>query len=854
MTGHGRRSKIGAALRGALPDRLHKSNRRSRGAAELSVLVVTGSLVAGVFFGQGLSQTAVDVADGLTWLSDDPSGEIIQVNPATGDLEVRRLVGNPGDDLEVLDEYGQQLYITDHTTGQLLALDLTSTLVSGQRRVSTGGAADTLTTDDGVFLVDTELSTISGMDPVTTDVTGTIWVAPAGLADAAVDGDDAIWALEDDGVLHRLTWSAERQAFDDEEVEKVGGSGPGSVLVAHDEGVTVFGPDQGLVAQVGTDNERTADAPKVFGKLFAPEKSPSGLVPVAASESGFVIILSDDGVMEVDMGSVTCGEPGTPEVFSGLIYVPCRGEGKVVRLDANGLRADDDIPTPGSDDPELVLDDDNLIINAPGADQGVVVHHDGSTTAIVRDDADIPLVTPTSTSTPPPPPPPDLLDDLLGDDDQDDEEDNTPAANGGNDNGGDDNGGGNHNGDNNNGGGNNGGNDDECDEQGDSPSTGNSPDPSDDPSPNTRGGKGGKGDKSGRDDDECEPPDKDPGPGVGQPVTAPDDVVAQAQPEGQVLVTWTHSGYPRADKFVVRSSDGETEPAAYYARQIYLKATPGTAATYTVSAVVDGEEFRSDPSDPVTTTARPGAPAVTAAAEYVVDDDEVRFEVEVTWTEADANGEPVTDYALTVKPPDGEQSRQADASDRSETFAWTCDRGDDPGCTVGGDYTVTVMASSDLGNGAPGTFSGKAPAQPPPPVPPANKQIVDGSSPKTSTADIDGVGEITLKLRPPNDWSRFPGTCTYVVDGASQPIECDARSVTIAYNNGPRVAPESGTVEHTVTFVADNGATTSSSAPFAFTSTQDVYQPQPQPDPDDPGYPGGPQNPPACYPVRCQIP
>ena len=80
-------------------------------------------------------------------------------------LEVKQVVGNPGDDLEVTGQYDGQLYVTDHTTGQLLAFDLTSILVSGQRRVSTGGAVDTIYNDDGVFLVDGEQSTIAAMDP-----------------------------------------------------------------------------------------------------------------------------------------------------------------------------------------------------------------------------------------------------------------------------------------------------------------------------------------------------------------------------------------------------------------------------------------------------------------------------------------------------------------------------------------------------------------------------------------------------------------------------------------------------------------------------------------------------------------
>ena len=240
MTSQGLGARIGRTAGRILPARLgggaratdgprdkRRDKKGGRGAAELSVVVVAGSLVAGVFFGQGLSSTAVDVADGLTWLSDDPSGEVIQVNPATGALQVRQKIGNPGDDIEVAAQYGDRIYVADHTSGQLLAFDLTSILVSGQRRISTGGDVDTLGHGDDVFLVDPEQSTIAAIDPALTDPIGTIWVAPAGLADAAIDGAGTVWALEDDGALHSLRWSDDVQEFEEVETYPLAMSGPG---------------------------------------------------------------------------------------------------------------------------------------------------------------------------------------------------------------------------------------------------------------------------------------------------------------------------------------------------------------------------------------------------------------------------------------------------------------------------------------------------------------------------------------------------------------------------------------------------------------------------------------------------
>ncbi|WP_134764942.1 hypothetical protein [Nocardioides sp. 1609] len=833
--GRGWRGRLRTVAGGLSPSRLRSSaasKRRSRGAAELSVLVVTGSLVAGVFFGTGLSRTAVDVADGLTWLSDDENGQVIQVNPATGKLELKQVVGNPGDDIDVLEEHNGQLYVTDRTTGQLLAFDLTSILVSGQRRVSAGGAIDTLATEDGMFLVDSEQSTISAMDPQTTDVIGSVWIAPAGLADAAVDADGTIWAIEDNGVLHRLEWDAEQLALDDEDPQEVGGSGPGSVLVAHDRGVTVFSPDEGRAEQVGTDREVSADAPKVSGRVFAPESAPSGLVPVA-TDNGFVILLTPEGIIEVDMTPVACSEPGTPEVFRNEVFVPCRGEGRVVRLGPDGVRSNDDILTPGSRDPELVVDDDNLIVNAPGAAQGVVVHADGHTSAVVREDDAVEPVGLGSSSAPPPPPSPDLLDDLLeGLGNQPSPPSNPsnpspppappapsdpptldpdgpsptspggPATSGGNP-----------------GGGQTGG--PRCDDTGG-------------PGGGQGGGQGGG----------CTGISTDgPGPGAtstggtaeGQAVDAPYSVVATPMPEGQVQVTWRHSGFPKADSFVIRSATGKVVGSYKgWVRQAFVDVVPGQSNTFTVTAILEDGEAVSLPSNAVTSTARPGAPVVAGTAAYEIDDEELRFSVVITWKEAAANGEPVTAYDVSVRTPDGTESQRTTGEGRSVSFEWTCDRRADAGCTVGGAFTASVTASSVLGTGAIGTTSGPAPTRPPNPLPDAGKQVVDPTSVKKTTADANGAGRITLKLKPADDWRRFPDLCAYEYAGTATPIACDARTVTITFTNGAIFEPASGVVEHVVTFAATNDGGVARSAAFKFTSEQPV---QPQPTPEEPPCP-----------------
>ena len=95
---------------------------------------------------------------------------------------------------------------------------------------------------------------------------------------------------------------------------------------------------------------------------------------------------------EVDVATIGCDRPDRPEAFEGVVYVPCPGDSKVVRLDSEGARAGDDIALPDGGDPSLVLDDGQLLINVPGAEHGVAIAADGSVSTIVRLDDSLPAV------------------------------------------------------------------------------------------------------------------------------------------------------------------------------------------------------------------------------------------------------------------------------------------------------------------------------------------------------------------------------------------------------------------------------------------------------------------------------
>ncbi len=372
----------------------------SFGAASLGVLLLVGAAL-----GTGVARTAVDVEDGLTWLPDNPRGEVVQVNPASGRPEVRLQVSGGDAQLDITQKDGL-LVILDRRNGQITSLDLATLLASGRRQAPPGPTAKVLVSEGRIYVVDRIAGTVANADPVTLADVGKVWRAGKPLADVVADDKGVVWAVDHDERLHALEWSDERQEFRRTSSERIRGAGPATVLVPHREGVTLFGLDGGVVRQVGTGQDVSASLDKVPGEVLAAKSSPAGLVPAAVPSQGTVVIVAGDRVVRVDVAALGCAEPARPVVFRDKVYVPCRGAGKVIVLDRSGRRGGADVDTPGDGDPELVFDDGRLFISTPGAERGVIVDSDGSTREVTIRSPELPVVNPDRPPIPEVPTPP----------------------------------------------------------------------------------------------------------------------------------------------------------------------------------------------------------------------------------------------------------------------------------------------------------------------------------------------------------------------------------------------------------------------------------------------------------------
>jgi hypothetical protein len=372
----------------------------SFGAASLGVLLLVGAAL-----GTGVARTAVDVSDGLTWLPDNPRGEVVQVNPASGRPEVRLQVSGGDAQLDITQKDGL-LVILDRRSGEITSLDLATLLASGRRQAQPGPVTKVLVSEGRIYVVDRNAGTIANADPVTLADIGKPWRAGTPLADAVADDAGLVWAAGDDGRLRSLEWAQDTRMFREKSTERIRGAGAATVLVPHTKGVTLFGLEGGVVRQVGTGQDVNGTLARLPGEVLAAKSSPAGLVPASIPDQGVVVLVSGDRVVRVDAAALDCAAPARPVVFRDKVYVPCRGAAKVIVLDKAGKRGGKDVRTPGDGDPEIVFDDGRLFISSPGAERGVLVDSDGSTESITIRSPELPVVNPDRPPIPEVPSPP----------------------------------------------------------------------------------------------------------------------------------------------------------------------------------------------------------------------------------------------------------------------------------------------------------------------------------------------------------------------------------------------------------------------------------------------------------------
>lgn len=345
--------------------------------ANASVASAIALGVVGVLVGTGVASTAIGVSDGMTWLTDAARGEILQYNPSTKRIERAYKVAQPGDVIEISQDSGI-VSIENGRTGELLTVDMSKMRAAGARAIDANSKV--LVAKGMMVLVDAQTNTLTRIDPIRADDLGEPWTLPRGtaVADAAADRQGTVWVVSNDGVVRGLEWDRRSQRFLEVKSKKVDKVADDAELVAHPEGVTVFGPRAGVIAQVGTPSDTYQQSNQLIGVASATTESPADLVPGALKKQSAVAILDRGRVRQVSTAALGCARPISPTAFNETVYVVCEGSQKVIRLTRDGRVAGPEIRTPGPADAEPIADEGRLVLNVSGASQGIEIDRSGA--------------------------------------------------------------------------------------------------------------------------------------------------------------------------------------------------------------------------------------------------------------------------------------------------------------------------------------------------------------------------------------------------------------------------------------------------------------------------------------------
>jgi hypothetical protein len=666
--------------------------RGRRGALEIGLVGLICALAAGAVIGSGLAQTVLATPSPLTWLRNS-KGQVVQVNPETGTMLQRLQIGDPGDPLKVVQD-GTRLVVTNLANGTVTVVDLSLLQVAGTRQGDPDGVKVVLAGGQ-IYLADKRTGQIETLDPLTAATVGQPYRAAAPLTDVVADSTGALWALTTGGRLVTLHWSTTSRVFAEEQRRDLPGAGPGTALVAHQQGITAVTP-AGQAIQVGTGQDRTIQVGGLTPPLAAADESPARLVPISSIGDGNVHLVRDNGAVTVDGPPLGCPKPDKPAVYRDRVYVPCRGDRKVIVLDQDGHRLEPDLTTTG--DAELVLNAGLLFVNVPTAKTSLVVKPDGTTQPITTDDPSVTINDPNARPTALPsglgirPPKPRQPADKQGQNPT-----KAPAAK-------------------------KPGQQTAAQPQPGPTSSGTPGGPAADPGSSGGPGVSPSGDGSPSPDPETtildqsptpdtespspDPPSPSPSPTPSDADYTPNGVDASAGPASSVLVFWTPPRITPDSYEIVREDTREVVASPPVgADQARIAGLAGQQVRFRVVAVTGGRRYPSPLSPPVSPIPLPDAPTVSM---QLVALSPTSFTVRVTVNVAG----PATSYGVSVTV-NGRVQNRTDLPPSSPTsdFTFPCTGPGDP-CLTGGSVTANASVTSEGGLGPPGAATLTIPGPP----------------------------------------------------------------------------------------------------------------------------------------------
>ena len=261
--------------------------------------------------------------------------------PARGPPRRRRATG---DDLG-LAQYDGRLFVTNNTTGELMSVrPRQHPDRSGQRRVTPGGAADDADHgDDRLPRRPRHAARSRPSTPSAATSSARCGSRPRASPTPRSTAPGRLGRSTTNGVLHQLRWSDELEAFDVEDDPAASTTAaPARCWSPTTRASPSSAPTPASSYQVGTGARRDRQPTRRAWPASwpAPTPPPLDLVPASAP---------DDRHRRDRRRTATCARSTSrpsaaatragPRCSTARVYVPCLGDGKVIRLGADGHRA-----------------------------------------------------------------------------------------------------------------------------------------------------------------------------------------------------------------------------------------------------------------------------------------------------------------------------------------------------------------------------------------------------------------------------------------------------------------------------------------------------------------------------------
>ena len=319
-----------------------ENRRRMTWAGRLLVaLVLVGGAVLALRPGSSES-AAVQFRDPVVWVAANATGEVVEVNGATGEVVARTVVGEPGDDLAVL-QRGTDAVVLNRTRGELSRVAAATVQQVAVVAVSSSGAPELLDGGDRVHVVAADRLTSVDPDRVAVELERELEDAGAAVVDAA----GMPWFIERGtaSVRHLADGVVVTGAVD------VVSPAVASLVVAGGEVLVVDGPTASVAAvRDGRLVDAGCLAEEIDGTFEATGGSAAGarIVAVTDPDRGVLHLVGpaadDCRIVELATGPSPLGRP---LVFGGQVLVPhlAAAEVLVVDIAAGEVRAR--IPLPG---------------------------------------------------------------------------------------------------------------------------------------------------------------------------------------------------------------------------------------------------------------------------------------------------------------------------------------------------------------------------------------------------------------------------------------------------------------------------------------------------------------------------